>query len=186
MNYGAYPPKIARSMGCTLKEAEQIFQRYHEELYPGVDDMRTKVEKKAKKEGRIHLGLGCYMKSSNPGRDIRTLFNACSQFWSILTLLTINKLNTEIQEAGYENKIEVISTIYDSIYVHLDCDPLLIKWLNDRIIPLMTRDFLTDTIVHNEAEGEIGYNFCDTVKIANNASVEDITHALEELDGSVL
>ena len=120
------------------------------------------------------------MNTSNPEQEARTLFNACSQFWSILTILTINKMHYLIDEAGYTDSIQVVSSIYDSIYLHVKCDAQIIQWVNNNIIPLMTKDFITDTIVHNEAEGEIGFNWYDTVKISNNASIEEITEAIEK------
>ena len=66
-------------------------------------------------------------------------------------------------------------------------DASLIKWVNDTIIPILTTDFLTDTIVHNAAEAELGYNWYDTIKLPNNSSIEDIDvilNKLKEGDGS--
>ena len=143
--------------------------------------MKDKTLEQAVTKGKVHLGLGCYMNTSEPESEIRTLFNALSQFWSILTLLTINKLHTLIDEQGYTNDIRVVSTIYDSIYIYMKEDASLIKWVNDTIIPILTTDFLTDTIVHNEAEAELGYNWYDTIKLPNNSSIEDIDVILNKL-----
>ena len=142
--------------------------------------MRNKVLETAIEQGRIHLGLGCYINTSDPEKEIRSIFNACSQFWSILTLLTVNKMHILIKEAGYENDIKIISSIYDSIYIHMKCDLKLIKWVNDTIIPLLTTDFLTDIIVSNKAEGEIGFNWYDVVKISNNADNQEILNAVQK------
>ena len=120
------------------------------------------------------------MNTSDPEKEIRTIFNACSQFWSILTLLTINKIHSLIKEKGYENDIKVVSSIYDSIYLHVRCDAELIKWVNDTIIPILTIDFLEDIIVSNEAEGEIGLNWYDTVKVHNNANIQEIQTAIQK------
>ena len=84
----------------------------------------------------------------------------------------LETLNQETED------IKVISTIYDSIYVHLRDDLELIKYVNDLIIPFLTKDFLVDQIVHNEAEGEVGYNWYDTAKVHNNASIEEIQEAV--------
>lgn len=173
LSYGAYPAKIAKTIKCDIEEATRIFNKYHQELYPGVHEMREKVLKCATLNKRIHLGLGCYINTSNPDKDIRSIFNACSQYWSILTLLAIHQFNNLVEN----KKIEVCCTIYDSIYIHCKDDINIIKWVNDTIIPLLTQDFLKDTIVHNEAEGEIGYNWYDTVSIKNNASLKDIVEA---------
>jgi hypothetical protein len=178
--YGGYPKKLARNAKIPLEQAQQIFDNYHNVLYTGISAMRDKVLDKAVNTGRIHLGLGCYMNTSDPENEIRTLFNANSQFWSIMTILTINKMHHLIDEHGYTDKIQIVSSIYDSIYIHLKAEPEIIKWVNDTIIPIVTTDFLTDTIVHNEAEGEIGFNWYDTVKINNNASLGEIIQAIEK------
>lgn len=180
LSYGGYPEKLAREAKIPLEKAQNIFDNYHNVLYTGISLMRDKVLTTAIEQGRIHLGLGCYMNTSDPEREIRTIFNACSQFWSILTLLTVNKMHNLIKEKGYENDIKVVSSIYDSIYLHMKCDSELIKWVNDTIIPILTTDFIKDIIVHNEAEGEIGYNWCDLVTIHNNASIEEIQIALDK------
>ena len=180
LSYGCYPKKLASQAKIPLDEAKGIFDRYHNELYPDVTAMREKVQEIAVEKGRIHLGLGCFMNTSDPEGEIRTLFNACSQFWSLLTIFTINKMNHLIDERGLQDDIQIVSTIYDSIYVHIKRDPNLIKWVNDTMIPILTTDFLTDIIVHNEAEGEVGMNWYDTVPISNGADIEEITKAIEK------
>ena len=141
--------------------------------------MRDSILNIASKHGRIHLGLGCYINTDNPHEDIRTLNNSTCQFWDIMSLLAINKINTLIRKDNLEDKIKVISSIYDSIYFHVYEDPRVIKWLNDKLIPIMTRNFLKRTIVKNTAELEIGYNWVDTVAIPNKANLVAIKAAID-------
>ena len=171
---------MAKGAKIPLEEAQEIFNNYHNVLYPSITAMRDKVLAKTESDGKIDLGLGCYISTSNPEKEIRTIFNACSQFWSILTLLTINKMHHLIKEKGYEDYIKIVCSIYDSIYLHVKCDATIIKWVNDTIIPILTADFLTDTLVHNEAEGEIGFNWYDVVKITNKCSLEEIETAISK------
>ena len=182
LNYGAYPEKVASSIKCSLEQAENIFHRYHDELYKGVDKMRSTVLAKAKSKGYIPLGLGCRITTDHPEKEIRTVFNACSQFWSILSLLSLHRFNEKIAENHLEDKVEVISSIYDALYIHINKDAELVKWVNNTIIPIMTADFLEDQIVHNEAVGEIGYNWYDTAEVPNGASLEDIEKAMASLE----
>lgn len=180
--YGAFPPKIAATLKIPIEEAEEIFNNYHNVLYPGITDYRENyVLPTAKEYGEVHLGLGFSLKTDDADRDIRTLANATCQFWSILTALTINKMHQLIDEKGLENDVKVISTIYDSIYLEVTEDPHIIKWVNDNLIATMLVDFMEDQTIHNEAESDIGYNWAEMVKIANNASVEDIKKALSFL-----
>lgn len=183
LNYGMYPQKLARNIKVSLDKAQELFNKYHKELYPGVTQMREEyVLPTVQANGRLHLGLGCYMHSSNPEGEIRTLFNACSQFWSILTLLTINKFNHLLTELKLHDDVQVVSTIYDSIYIHLKDDVELIKWVNDTIIPLLTANFIKDQIISNRAEAEIGYTWQDTIKVSNNASIDEIEKIRSELN----
>lgn len=180
--YGAFPPKIARTLKIPIEEAEQIFNNYHNVLYPGITNYRENyVLPTSKQNGEIHLGLGFTLKTDDADRDIRTLANATCQFWSILTALTINKMHQLIDEAGYEEDVKVISTIYDSIYFEVTKDPKIIKWVNDNLIAAMLVDFMEDQIIPNEAESEVGYNWSDMVAIPNNASLETIKEVISFL-----
>jgi len=122
------------------------------------------------------MGLGSYILTDNPNKDIRTLTNSCSQFWSILTLLTINQIHIDIEEAGMQDDILCVSTIYDSIYFEVTDDPAIIKWLNDKLIPIMTTPFMENQSVQNEATAEIGYDWATMKQIQNDATVEDIAN----------
>lgn len=180
--YGAYPPKIAATLKISLEEAQEIFDNYHNVLYPGITRYREEyVQPVCEENGEIHLGLGFMLKTDDPGKDIRTLANATCQFWSILTALTINKMHILIDEMGYQEDVKVISTIYDSIYFEITKDPKIIKWVNDNLIETMVVDFMEDQTIPNEAESDIGYNWADMLKIPNNASVEKIQEVLQQL-----
>jgi len=180
--YGAFPPKIAKTLKISIDEAQSIFDNYHNVLYPGITDYRENyVLPEANTKGEIHLGLGFTLKTDDADRDIRTLANATCQFWSILTALTINKMHQLIDENQLEHDVKVISTIYDSIYLEVKEDPTIIKWVNDNLIKSMLVDFMENQTISNEAESDIGYNWADMVTIPNNASIKQIQEALAKL-----
>jgi len=179
LSYGAFPPKVAASLKISLAAAKSIFERYHEVLYPGITKYREKyVLPTTELNGKIHLGLGCYISSDRPGKDIRTLNNATCQFWSILTLLTINKMHALIDERGYSDRIHCISTIYDSIYYLVDDDPKVVKWLNDHLVTVMVQDFMEDQTIPNTAISELGLDWATMEQIPNGASIEQIEAVL--------
>ena len=89
-------------------------------------------------------------------------------------------MHTLIDEQGYSDDIKVCCTIYDSIYLCVKCDATIIKWLNDTIIPIFYKNIFKDNIGNNEAEGEIGFNWDETVAISNNASIEEIEKAIKK------
>lgn len=182
LSYGAFPPKVAATLKIPLEEAESIFNRYHNELYSGITDYRENyVLPTAEQNGRIHLGLGCYIKTDDPGSDIRTLNNATCQFWSIVTALTVAKMDQIITRSGLSDDVQITSTIYDSIYMIVKKDANLIKQLNDAIVPIMTADFMENQAIHNEAAGEIGPDWADLELVPNNASVEDVQKILDNI-----
>ncbi|MGD8305303.1 MAG: DNA polymerase [Ignavibacteria bacterium] len=183
--YGAFPKKVAATVKISLVAAESIFNAYHNELYPGITKYREEyVLPVTKEKGKIHLGLGFYLNSDDPGRDIRTLNNATCQFWSILTALTINKMHRLIDKANLQNDIIVTSTIYDSIYFEVRNDPIIIKWLNDNLIPIMLTDFMENQTIKNEANLEIGTSWADLYELSNNANLEDINSVLKDINGN--
>lgn len=178
--YGAFPKKVAATVKIPLDEAEVIFNAYHEEMYPGVTNYRENyVLPTAKAQGYIHLGLGFNIHTEDPDRDIRTLNNATCQFWSILTALTISKLHQLIDDNGLQDDIFITSTIYDSIYFEVREDPEIIKWLNDNIIPIMTKDFMEGQVIPNEADLEIGPNWAELYTLDHNATADDIKTIME-------
>ena len=182
MQYGAHPPKVASSIKCTLAEAEVIFNRYHGELYPGVTRFREEyVEPTVATNNRIHMGLGAYMKTDNPRKDGRTLTNSCSQFWSVLTLLTINKMHQLIDDVGLQDDIFCTSTIYDSIYFCVRENATTIKWLNDNLVTIMSQHFIDAQVVDTPAISEIGLDWSDLHHVANGASVSDIQTILDSI-----
>jgi len=101
----------------------------------------------------------------------------------MLTYIATNELHYRIDEQGYQEDIKINATIYDAIYITIKKDSSIIKWLNDNIIEIMTKDFIEDQIVHNEATGEIGINWTDLVQIPNGASKEDIDKIIKGSNG---
>ena len=180
LSYGAFPPKVASTIKCSLEEAEAIFNAYHDEMYPGISKYREEyVLPTARRDGELHLGLGFYIKTYDAERDIRTLNNASVQFWSILSVLGINKIHALIDEAGLQDDIFVTATIYDSIYFEVRNDPEIIKWLNDRIVPILEKDFIKNQVVPNEARLEIGNSWADLTELSKHATIEEIAGVLE-------
>lgn len=175
--YGGYPDA---HKGGVITQA--IFDNYHNVLYPDITNYRENyVLPAAEESGEIHLGLGFFIKTDNPSKDIRTLTNATCQFWSILTALTINRMHQLIDENVYQDDVKIISTIYDSIYLEVTCTPEIIQWTNNNLIDTMLVDFMEDQTVKNEANSDIGYNWADMITLSNNAPLSEIEEALEAL-----
>lgn len=182
LSYGSFPAKVAATLKIPIEEAQSIFDRYHEELYGGITKYREGyVLPTAEKTGRMHLGMGCYIKTEKAGRDIRTLNNATCQFWSILTLLTINKMHKLIDDNDLAEEVQCISTIYDSIYYIVKADVDILKWVNDNLVGCMVQDFMEDQTIANEATAELGMNWAHMEQIPNGSSTEKIQEVLDSI-----
>lgn len=182
--YGAYPEKIAATIKCSIAEAEQIFNAYHNEMYPQITEYRENyVLPTTTINGEIHLGLGCKLITDSAKKDIRTLSNSTIQYWSILTLLAANKLHQLIDDNNLNDSIKITSTIYDALYFEVDDNPIIIKWLNDHLIPIMSQDFISNQIVKNDCDLCIGTSWADydNYHLPHNASLEEITNIVNKV-----
>lgn len=173
--YGGYPDD---DKGGAI--TEEIFNNYHNSMFPGISKMRNKVMIQARKDGYLHLGLGCRMYSDDIKSHERTLFNAMSQFWSVLTLISLNELHHKIDINNMQDKVIPNATIYDALYGIVKNDPESVKWLNDTICPIMEKDFMEGQIVHNEAQLEIGSNWSDLTELSHNMSIDQIKGVIDE------
>lgn len=183
LSYGAFPPKVANSLQISVPAAEAIFNNYHNVLYPGVTKFREEyVMPTALENKEIHCGLGFKIRTDNPSKDIRTLTNSTCQFWSILTAISTNELHNRIdEELASPDFIQITATIYDAIYGICLAEPEAIEWLNNNIVEIMIKDFITDQVIHNEANLEIGTSWADLHELPNNASLELIDSKLKEI-----
>jgi hypothetical protein len=161
---------------------QEIFDNYHNVLYKGVTEYRDGyVLPTASLNNEIHLLLGLSLKTDDVNNDARTIVNATVQVFSILTLIVASRLYYHLKSHRMLHRVKIVNTVYDSIYLELDDDIELIKYLNDLIVPMMSKQYLEDEIVHNEAEADIGYDYYNMLTIPNNASIEEITQIKEKL-----
>ena len=87
-------------------------------------------------------------------------------------------MHSLIDAAGLQKDVKCISTIYDSIYYLVKADPVTIKWVNDNLITCMTKDFMENQTIPNEATAEIGLDWSLTKQIPNGSSLAAITEVL--------
>ena len=161
---------------------QEIYDNYHNKLYPGVkaylDDY---VIPTTAKQGYLHLGFGCRIYCDDIDESFRTMFNANFQFFSILTLIAVNEMNHRIRETGLEESIQIISTIYDSIYANISPDPEVIKWYSDNLTEIGSKDFMYDQIIPNTLTCSIGRNWAEEIPLPVGASAEDIEILIKDI-----
>jgi hypothetical protein len=161
---------------------QEIFDNYHNKLYPGVKNYtQNYVLATAEAERRIHLAFGFYLNTDKPEKQLRSLHNATCQTFSQLTSLAMHKMHILIDKAGYSNDILCISSVYDSIYYEVENDPVVVKWLNDTLIEVMTQDYMHNQRIKNAAEMDIGPDWKSLTTLPNNATLDQITQVMEKL-----
>lgn len=161
---------------------EAIFDRYHNELYPGVTKFKEDyVIPKSQDQGFLHLNWGLKVFSDNPKSDLLPLNNANFQGYSDLTLIAAIYFRKAYLAEGNPHNIKGLNIIHDALYYELDDTPEAVKWLNDHLIPIMVQDFLIDQTVHLRAECDFGYEQANMVTLPNNADTNTIIAKLATL-----
>lgn len=161
---------------------QEIFDRYHNELYPGVTRFREDyVIPVSKEQQYLHLNWGLRLYSDNPKSDLLSMNNANFQAYSDLTLIAAVKFRNLYLSQGNPHNIIGLNCIHDALYYELDDTPEAVKWLNDNLIACMVPDFLHNQTVHLRAECDFGYNQANMVTIPNNADLATIEAKLATL-----
>ena len=182
LSYGAYPPKVAKSIGCSLAEATTIFDNFHNLLYPGVTEYREKyVMPQVATHGWIHLNYGLKLFSDNAKKDIRTLNNSTMQGYSNVTQISGVEFDRVYKQSQYVDDIKLINIVHDCLYYEVTDDINVIKYINDTLPPIMCRPFVHDQALTLKAEIDIGPNLAETVTLPNNADLATIIDKLSTL-----
>lgn len=180
--YGAYPPKVAKSIGCSIEEAESIFDNYHNALYPGVTAYRENyVQPQVEEHGFIHLNWGLRLYSSNAKKDIRTLNNSTMQGYSNLTQIAAVEFDKVLKPSQYSNDIQLVNIVHDCLYYEVTNDLEVIKYINDTLPPIMCAKFVTNQSLDLKAEIDIGPSLAHCVTLPNNADLATIEAKLATL-----
>ena len=161
---------------------QEIFDRYHEELYPGVNAFKNEyVIPQAMNEKFIHLNWGLKLQADDPRSSLLPINNANFQGYSDLTSIAGVKFRNTYLANGNPYNIIGLNIIHDALYYELDDTPEAVKWLNDNLVDCLTPDFLINQTVHLRAEVDYGYNQKDMVTMPNNADLSTITNKLSTL-----
>jgi DNA polymerase I-like protein with 3'-5' exonuclease and polymerase domains len=179
---GAYPPKVAKSIGCSIEEAQVIFDNYHNVLYPGVTAYREEyVQPTVQDNGFIHLNWGLRLYSTDARKDIRTLNNSTMQGYSNLTQIAAVEFDKVLQSSPYADDIKLTNIVHDCLYYEVTDALDIIKFINDTLPPIMCRPFITDQALTLKAEIDIGTSLGHVVTLPNNADLQTIQEKLSTL-----
>lgn len=146
-NYKRLDSKYYEFFEKAVVPAKNMHYSFHNELYYGMRDYREQVViPEAKKYKNLHLGMGMYINQTHPLNmsSIRTLNNSVAQYYSVLSLIALEKFRRIVYDKGYQDRIQIVSSIYDSVYVMVKKDAELIKWAANELKTQMEKDYIVD------------------------------------------
>jgi hypothetical protein len=160
--------------------AKNMHNTYHNSLYPGLKDYReTVLLPQVKEHKNVHGGLGCYLnqtKKLNNG-SVRTINNFHAQFWSILSLIGLEKFRRKVEENGLTNDIKSVASVYDSVYMLVRKDADIIRWAAETLKPILEQDYIHNQTLKLDSDIEISLDsWADFVDI-------DLDNLEEQLKG---
>lgn len=193
-----YPDLRQASKPYTFKMAYggiTEFSEKYEELYKEVFDFVSQTEEELLEKSyttgffglKARGDIGNILNSSKYQSALRSLFNMRTQSGALIISQAIFKLQDWIEEKGYETKVKITNSVYDSIYIEIIDDAKIIQETSNKLVEVMCPDYhkyapqIPDESCYIPlgAEAEIGYSWVAKSAIPNNASLEDVEQALK-------
>jgi hypothetical protein len=161
-DYKLYAPeKVHDFFEKAVVPAKNMHYAFHNELYYGAKAYRDEtILGQARKYKDVHLGMGCYINQTTKLNmaSVRCLNNVCYQFYSILSILALEKFRRLVVQKGLSDKVKVISSIYDSVYILVKKDKELVSWVAKTIQKVLTEQFVVGQSVPLQADVEMSTN----------------------------
>jgi DNA polymerase I len=189
MGYGAGAGLIGKKLKISKAAAEAVWEGYHD-LYHEIDEYNAKEVAFAKEHGYVVSdisGLRLLVPdinsndSASRSKTERLIGNFKIQSSSILTVRAMVKFQQWIEENNLMNKVKLINTIYDAIYMEIDTDVEIVRQCNEKIVEYMTAPYKPNMQIPLEAALDIGVNWKEMTTIPNNASLATIEEILKSI-----
>ena len=189
---------MVRNLGWPEEKAKRIEERFHKLYAVSAQWTDTRIEQ-ASKDGYAEAAFGLRIRTpilgqtilgasgalKEAGGEARTLGNAISgQSYGLLTNRALNAFMQKVWNSPYALKILPIAMIHDAIYLLVENDLEVLRWVNTELIHEMQWQELPE-IRHDEvklgAELDVFYpSWAEKFTIPNHAGKEDILHLAKE------
>jgi len=198
VNYGGTYITLMRNLGFSEEVARNVENGYHN--LHAVSDLHIEtVTALAAKQGFIELAFGLRLRcptlkksivtkgrklSSHAAAISRTINNAESQSYGQLLNRSMIEVRDKILVSEYFNDILLMNVIHDAGYFLVREDANAVNWLNIHLIQAM--EWQADPKIQHDkvklgAELDIGRSWAKPVTLKNNASLDDIQEAINNL-----
>ena len=189
MQYGCGPGKIQQLLKCSKAKAEQVYSAFHN-LYSGLADFSQKNKIHGMTNGYVTGAFGLRLRtpklkahksgtkeSTEVGSEARSASNMVTQSWGMLMNRAFIDFDNRVEKSPYSNKIRLINTIHDAVYLLVRDEPEVIHWVNINLVDCMKWQdgLIASDEVKMEAEIDFGLDWAHQETLHNNATIEEIT-----------
>jgi len=173
------------------KYGPDLYKAYWE-TYGGVKVYNDNVIRQAMKDGFViskFSGLRLWLPSINAAdefvqaKEWRVACNFTIQSGNFLMLRAIHKMQRWIEEEGLLDKVKLILTVHDSVYLYVKEDLAIISLVNKKVVEFMGEPYDANQTLPLTAELDIGTTMLDFKTIKDNFddnAIEDLLKSLGE------
>ena len=191
LQYQGTPFTLSKNSGFSMMEAHSVYQNYHNKYKIAGEYQKQKIEK-ATIDGYVTVAFGLRVRApllastvlgnritpKQSEAESRTIGNALSQSYGLLTNRAANAVMERVWDSPYKLDIRLIAMIHDANYFICKDDLATVEWLNRVLIEEMEWQDLPEIsheIVNLGAELEIYYpSWANPIGIPNGASKDEI------------
>ena len=191
LQYQGTPFTLSKNSGFSMMEAHSVYENYHNKYKVAGKYQKQKIDQ-ATIDGYVTVAFGLRVRApllsstvlgnritpKQSEAEARTIGNALSQSYGLLTNRAANAVMERVWDSQYKLDIKLIAMIHDANYFICKDDLYTVEWLNRVLIEEMGWQKLPEIsheIVNLGAELEIYYpSWANPIGIPNGASKEEI------------
>lgn len=197
LQYSGTANTLVNNSGFEMEEAIAIVNNY-KDLYKESEEYTNGRIAQATKDGHVQIAFGLRLRTPVLAKSIlgnnktpylataeaRTVGNALSQSYGMLTCRALNEFMERVYASEYKHDIMPVNIVHDATYLMIRDNIHVVKWVNDNLIDCMSWQEL-DEIKHDKvklpAELEVYYNgWHQPIVLPNRASRRQIKDVVKE------
>lgn len=197
LTYGGTPSTLVKNQGFSQKEAEQIYNAYHE-LYKESDEWVNKRLESAEKNGYVDVAFGLRVRTHKMKQAImgtsktpheaeaerRTAGNALGQSYGLLNTRAGIEFMTKVENSPYREYIKPVAQIHDAQYFIIRDIPEVVLWVNtelNKAVSWQDEPDIRHPDVHLGGELSIFYpDWAHELSLPNNLTEPELINLVKE------
>lgn len=191
LQYQGTENTLVNNSGFALEEAKAIVANY-KDLYKESEEYTTGRIAQAAEDGYVQVAFGLRIRTPVLAKSIlgnsktpnlataeaRTVGNALSQSYCMLTSRALNEFMERVYASEYKHDIMPVNIVHDALYLMIRDNIHVVKWVNDNLMDCMSWQEL-DKIKHDKVKlsAELGLFYPDwsnEITLPNNINRKQI------------